>query len=174
MLALLETLIGIIRLRKGPDAIPHSMALFLVVVAFWLLVDMLGGVVLPDIQDNSVAGLAISLVGLLAFAMIVNLGGKKARLLQTMTALIGCGALLGSVAVLITGVTLSLDTESPFVLTGVLAVWAVMAFSIVVDGHILSRTLEWPRLFGVIVAFLIFVLQYNIGYWFNPAQSVAA
>ena len=174
MLALLQTLFHIIRLRKGPDALPRSSVLLVIVVAFWLFVDVLGGIIIPAFGNSSVSGLAISLLGLVIYALVVTLAGRGARLLQALTALIGCGAMLGFAMTLTIGVALQLQDVAPMPLIGLLAAWSITLFSIVVDGHILSRTLERPQVFGVAIAFLVFALQYYLSVTFNPAQPVAA
>lgn len=174
MLALLQTLIDVIRLRKGPDALPRSSVLFVIVVVFWLFVDVLGEIVIPAYGNSPVSGLAISLLGLVIYSLVATLAGRNARVLQMLTALIGCGAILGLAMTLIIGAALQLKDVAPLQLIGLLAAWAITLFSIVVDGHILSRTVERPQLFGVVIAFLVFALQYYLSVTFNPAQPAAA
>lgn len=174
MLTLLQTIFDIIRFRKGPDAIPHSMALFVIVVALWVFVDLLGELIIPDLGTTSISGLVVPLVGLTLFTVIVSLERRNERLLQTMTALIGCGAVLGMVLTVVIAVTLRFQEISVVALLGMMIVWAITLLSIVVDGHILSRTLERPRLYGVIIAFLIFAVQQYLHTAMNPAQAAAA
>jgi len=174
MLTLLQTLVDIIRFRKGPDAIPHSMALFVIVVGLWLFVDLLGELVIPDLGTTSISGLVVSVIGLGLFGVIVALDRKNERLLQMMTALVGCGAVLGMVLTLVIAVMLRFQEISAIAVLGLMTVWAITLFSILVDGHILSRTLERPRLYGVILAFFIFAVQYYLSTALNPAQTTAA
>src|SRR5210317_430149 len=174
MLALLQTLLDIIRLRKGPDAIPHSTLLLVIVVAFWLFVDILGELLVPRFGGLSASGIAITLLGLVVFAMMVTLDGKNARMLQMLTAMIGCGALFGLALTLVLAVALRFGQFPPIPLLALLSVWRVTLFSVIVDGHIMSRTLERPRLHGIIAAFLVFALQYYLSATFNPAPPAAA
>jgi uncharacterized membrane protein YuzA (DUF378 family) len=174
MLALLQTLFDIIRLRKGPDALPRSPILLAIVVASWLFVDILAGVVLPTFGRSSISGLAISMLGIIIYAFIATLYGRNARIMQMLTALIGCGAVLGLAVTLTIGVALQLQGLDLVAILSVLAVWSITLFSIVVDGHILSRTLDRPQLHGVIIAFLVFALQYYLSVTFNPVQPAAA
>ena len=173
MLALLETLLDIIRLRKGPDAVPHSTMLLTIVVAFWLFVDVLGGLIVPQFGGVSASGLAITLLGLVIFALIATLSGRNARMLQMLTAMIGCGALFGLVLTLVLAVALRYQQFPPVQLIALLSVWTVTLFSVIVDGHILSRTLERPRIHGVIAAFLVFALQFYLSTTFSPAPAAA-
>ena len=174
MLALLQTLFDIIRLRKGPDAIPHSGLLLIIVVAVWLGVDILGGLIVPRFGGLSASGIAITLLGLVVFAMMATLDGKNARMVQMLTAMIGCGALFGLTLTLVLAVALRLGQYPPVPLLALLSVWSVTLFSVIVDGHIVSRTLERPRLHGIIAAFMVFVLQYYLSATFNPAPPAAA
>ena len=174
MLALLQTLFDIIRLRKGPDALPRSSVLLAIVVAFWLFIDILAGVILPAFGRSSISGLAISTLGIIIYAFVATLYGRSARIMQMLTALIGCGAVLGLAVTLTIGVALQLQGLDVVAILSVLAVWSITLFSIVVDGHILSRTLDKPQLHGVIIAFLIFALQYYLSVTFNPVQPAAA
>jgi hypothetical protein len=174
MLALLQTLFDIIRLRKGPDAIPKSSVLFAIVVAFWLLVDALAGIIIPSFGKSSVSGLAISALGVIVFALVATLDGRNARIMQMLTAMIGCGAVLGIAVTVTIGIVLQLQSLDIVPVVGVIVVWSITLFSIVVDGHILSRTLERPQITGVIIAFLVFALQYYLSVTFNPAQPAAA
>jgi hypothetical protein len=173
MLALLKTILDIMRLRKGPDAIPHSMLLLVIVVAFWLFVDVLGGIIVPQFGGLSASGLAITLLGLVIFAMMATLDARKARMVQMLTAMIGCSAVFGFVLTLVLAVALRFQEIQPVPLLALLLVWSVMLFSVVVDGHILSRTLERPRVHGLIAAFLVFALQYYLSATFNPSTAAA-
>jgi hypothetical protein len=161
------------RLRKGPDAIPHSLLLLVIVVAFWLFVDVLGGLIVPQFGGLSASGLAITLLGLVVFAMLATLDAKKARMVQMLTAMIGCSAVFGFVLTLVLAVALRFQEVQPVPLLALLLVWSVMLFSVVVDGHILSRTLERPRVQGLIAAFLVFALQFYLSATFNPSTAAA-
>jgi len=174
MLALLKTLLDIIRLRRGPDAIPYSSLLLAMVVALWIFVEILGGLIVPRFRGPTASGLAITLLGLVIFALMATLEGRKERMMQMLTAMIGCGALFGFALTLVLAVALRFQQFQPVTLLALLSVWAVTLFSVAVDGHILSRTLERPRLLGIIVAFLVFALQYYLSLTFNPAPPAAA
>ena len=174
MLALLQTLLDIIRLRKGPDALPRSSILFAIVVAFWLFVDVFAGIIIPTFGRSSISSFAISTLGIIIYAFVATLYGRNARVMQMLTALIGCGAVLGLAVTLTIGVALQLQGLDLVAIVSVLAVWSITLFSIVVDGHILSRTLDRPQLHGVVIAFLIFALQYYLSVTFNPVQPATA
>ena len=91
-----------------------------------------------------------------------------------LTAMIGCSAVFGFILTLILAVALRYQQVPPMSLLALLSVWSVTLFSVVVDGHILSRTLERPRVHGIIAAFMVFAFQFYLSAAFNPAQAGAA
>ncbi|MCP5092556.1 MAG: hypothetical protein GY949_16710, partial [Gammaproteobacteria bacterium] len=52
MLALFETLFDIIRLRKGPDALPHSVILLLIVTALWIFAGLTMTMLTPELDER--------------------------------------------------------------------------------------------------------------------------
>ena len=116
LLALFETLFDIIRLKKGPDAIPSSSVLL---------------------------------------AAVVVLAGHGPRLLQATMAFLGCGAIIG---LLFVAANVFL---SPFLsenLTGLIAT-LILLWSVPVEGHIISRTIDKHWYLGVIIAMAVFIFQ---------------
>ena len=52
MLELIRTLFDIIRLQKGPDAIPYSNMLFALAIAFWLFAGMVMTLATPELDQK--------------------------------------------------------------------------------------------------------------------------
>ena len=166
VLALIRTLLDIIRLQKGPDAIPHSSVLFGVAIAFWLLAGMVMTLATPELeQKDFVLGTLIGVVGLSCYAAIIVASGKRPRLLQAITAVIGCGALL-SLIVVVCDALLSVFVRED--LAG-LVVTLILLWSVPVEGHIISRTLDRHWYFGVVIAMAVFVLQLFLYSAIDPA-----
>ena len=89
MLALFETLFDIIRLRKGPDAIPYSPVVFALTMALWLAAGLVMTIMTPQLgQQDFLIGTVTGLSGLGCYAGIVLLTGNRPRLLQTVTAIL--------------------------------------------------------------------------------------
>ena len=101
---LIRTLFDITLLRKGPDAIPRSGLLLALVVGLWVFAS-LAGLALIDRFDETdfFLGLFSGFAGIACYAAIVVLGGFAPRLTQTLTALVGCGALIFLIFVAATG-----------------------------------------------------------------------
>ena len=159
VLPLLKTLFDIALLRKGPDSIPHSPVLLMLSIGLWslaafvftTLIDSANG---SDIR-REVLGLAIA-TG--CYFTVIAIAGFGNRVLQTITALIGCGALI------FLCFTASLVTVGR--LTGAmginLLVVLYLMWSISVEGHIIGRAVDRPLYVGILIALVIFVLQYTI------------
>lgn len=176
--ALIQTLFDIMRLRKGPDAIPRSQVLFVVVLVAWLIAGSLAAAIIGGIPLNRLfLGWFTSFIGLGVYASIVSLYGKSARMLQMLTAVLGCGFLftiIVSVLEMIGFNLLDAESGSSLLQTVVLIIWFVYAWSIVVEGFILSVTIEQPRFVGTMIALAVFILQLYLLWVVFPSPDVAA
>jgi hypothetical protein len=154
---LIKTLFDIVLIRKGPDAIPHSRLLLSAAVILWLFPLVVAIVIVPTFEGAVVVVTVASwLLSLACYALIVVLARLGHRLVQAMTAIAGCGALifLGQVAGLI--------FLTPF-LGAALAqifIYLLLAWSVRVKGHIIARTIDCEWYLGILIAISVFVLQY--------------
>ncbi len=166
MLALFETLFDIIRLRKGPDAIPHSTVLLAIVVGLWLFAGLVVTITTPELdQAGFVFGTLAGVGGLACYAAIIVSFRRGARLLQAVIAILGCGALLSLVSV-------AADVFLKPFLSGNLTdivVALIILWSVPVEGHIISRTIDRHWYLGVAFAMAVFVLQLVLYRQLNPA-----
>ncbi len=156
MLILLRTLSGIVLLRLGPDALPRSG--FLVALTFLAMsaVSFLGLALSGGYQPWSVGFFGLSLgLSLGTYTVALRMRGFADRLLQTFAALFGASVIIGVIEIplLATG---SLGDESQ---ARVLLLLLLIAWSILVDGHILSRALEVPLIGGTLLALSVFAAQ---------------
>ena len=156
MLSLVSTLLDIALLRKGPDAIPRSWILLAMTVGLWLFSSLAGLALIARIDESDfLLGLFGGLVGIILYATIVVVSGHGDRLLQTVTAVIGCGALI-FLAFLAEYVLFT-----PFV--GERITWLVanliLLWSIPVEGHIIARAIDRHWYIGILLALAVFVLQ---------------
>lgn len=168
MLALIETLFDIIRLRKGPDAIPHSTVLLAIVIGLWLFSGVVVTITSPDLDQTSfLFGTLGALAGLGCYAAIILLFGRGARALQALVAILGCGALLSLISA-------AADVFLKPMLSANLSntiVALILLWSVPVEGHIISRTIERHWYLGVVIAMAIFVLQLVLYRQMNPAAT---
>ena len=157
MQALISTLFDILTLRKGPDAIPHSLLLLVIAVVMWFLPLLSGTQLLPALDAQAVLNVTVSwLVSLACYVLVILVAGRSARLIQAMTAIIGCGALISF------GQISSVVFLTPFLSDNIVAIVVelLLFWSVYVKGHIVARTLAREWYVGLIIAIGVFLLQY--------------
>jgi len=107
-----------------------------------------------DEQDFAI-GTLTGIAGLLCYTAIVVISGKRARLMQTVMALLGCGALI-SLMFVAGDVFLTpflSENLTNFIVT------LILLWTVPVEGHIISRTLDRHWYIGVAIAMAVFVFQ---------------
>jgi len=170
MLALFETLFNIIRLRKGPDAIPYSPVVFAITLALWLAAGVVMTIMTPELGTHDfLIGTFTGLTGLGCYAGIVLLTGNRPRLLQTVTAILGCGAIL-SLLFVAGNVFLS-----PFLSKNITSLVAtlILLWSIPVEGHIIARAINRHWYVGIVAAMAVFTFQLFLYGLVDPADPQA-
>ena len=157
MLALFLTLFDIVRLRKGPEAIPYSWVLCLVVLTLWLLAGFAIALSTERIDDQDFLNSTFTgVVALACYAAIVVSSGLTPRLLQTATAILGCGALISFLYLVETVVLGALVGEPVTTLIAMLIVF----WSVPVEGHIIARAIDRHWYVGIAAAMAVFVFQW--------------
>ena len=146
---------------------PRSGLLLLMVIGLWLF-SSLAGLALIDRfdEDDFFLGLFSGIVGIAAYAAVVVLGGYPGRLLQTITTLIGCGALIFLAFVAEYVLFRPVVGER---LTGLVAN-LILLWSVPVEGHIIARAINRHWYIGILIAIAVFALQYIL-YNLVAAQS---
>lgn len=170
MLALFKTLFDIIRLRKGPDAIPYSWLLCLMALTLWLFAGLAMTIMSEELGERDfLLGTFTGVVGLACYASIVVLSGNTPRLLQTVTAILGCGAALSFLFVAGNVFLTPFLSEN---LTRLIAT-LILLWSIPVEGHIIARTIDRHWYVGIVAAMTVFVFQLYIYSLLDPAAQTA-
>jgi hypothetical protein len=157
VLPLIRTLFDVALLRKGPESIPRSGILLLMSLALWAL----AAFSFSSLIEN--AGGADFRRELLNFALAMSCyygvlvsTGKSQRIMQTLTSLIGCGALM---VLCFTAALVTLGQLAGGAIITMLAI-AYLIWSMSVEGHIIARAIDREFYIGVLIAFGIFVFQY--------------
>jgi len=128
-------------------------------VALWLF-SALAALALIEQFDESdfFLGFFSGIIGILCYAALVVVAGRSERVLQTISAIIGCGALIS--VFFVTEYVLLL----PFlgdVATGLIAN-LILLWSVPVEGHIIARAVDRHWYIGILIAIVVFALQYVI------------
>ena len=101
-------------------------------------------------------GLFNGVLGILCYSAIVVFSGHSDRLLQTLAAIIGCGALIWIAFVAVFALFLPFIGEFPtYVIATLIIFWSVP-----VEGHIIARAIDRHWYFGIAIAMIVFVFQY--------------
>ena len=171
MLALLKTLFDILRLKKGPDAIPYSWLITLITLMLWLVAGFVIAAMTEEMSNEDfLVGTFTGVVGLACYAAIVVLSGRTPRLLQTVTAILGCGALLSFLFVVGTLVLTPLLSAN---MTN-LVMTLILLWSIPVEGHIIARAIDRHWYVGIVAAMAVFVFQLFLYAYLNPTVETVA
>jgi len=165
VLTLFKTLVQIILLRKGPEYIPHSTVLLVIVVALWLLVGVVDVMVVEAYTSSDLLmDMVLALVGLGFYVIIVANFGRSARLARCVTAILGCSIVF---SVVLSGGRLVL----PLLLTDSEIDWIsqlIWFWSIPVEGHIIARTIERPWFIGFLIALAVLFAQLQLFVFLKP------
>ncbi len=160
MVTLIQTLLDITLLRKGPEAIPASWFLFGVTVLLRTFAVILLVVAIEQFTLKSVRlDLVVWLVGLLCFGTVLVMAGKRERLAPTMTALVGIGAIVTFAMLVVTVVGGALFADQPVATVAQL----VLLWSVIVKGHIMARATGWHWYAGLLISLGVLLLQLIAG-----------
>jgi hypothetical protein len=159
VLPLVRTLFEIVLLRKGPDSIPRSAVLFIMIVVLWFFSSLAVLALIEQFDESDfLLGLFTALVGILCYAAIVVISGHSSRVLQTVSAVLGCGALISLAFVA------EFVLFTPFLgqsISGIVA-QLILLWSVPVEGHIVARAIDRHWYVGILIAISVFVLQFVI------------
>jgi len=175
MLVYVQTLINIALRRLGPEHIPDSgLLLGLTLVAYvavqvplaWLAYGP-SSVVLTTIGVS-----ALLLIGFLW--ALLRLSGHQSRFRQTLTALLGTSALLSFLTIPFSLWRQSTLDAQPVTALPSLFIFAIMLWSLAIDGHILARALSRPFVIGMMISIAYFFVHTTVLFEMLPASMPVA
>ena len=172
MFELFKVFGSIVLRRLGPEDLPASGFLLGLTALIYVLSQAPVAMLALSDTNSAVLTLIIDLVLIAGFLWILLLlTGFRARYRQTLTALLGAGALLSLLSVPFTLWQESLLNE-PAGATAIpsAAILAIVVWSFVVNGHILSRALSRPFSIGLMIAIAYFFLHTTLLFEFIPAE----
>jgi hypothetical protein len=150
-------------LRRSPADAPDSSFLLVVVGGGYLLINLVT-VILTNAASQAFVLILADLALLSAWALgVLTSFGKRARLTQTLTALLGTGGLLQLISL-----PLSLTAEVGLTwLTNlsVLAFLFILLWAVTVYGFIVARAIETSVGIGMFFASIYFLLSFQLAAW---------
>lgn len=144
-------------LRKGPERVPASWLVFSFALALMQLTSFIGATLIDYGDDYShLLAFMSNLLGMCVYAAILFATGFANRFLQTVSAIVACGAILG---LLFVGSYVML---TPFLGKDIAVMLATLFifWSVPVEGHIIARAIEQNRYLGIAIAMVVFIVQY--------------
>jgi len=145
-------------LRQGPERVPASWLVFLLSIALMQLTSIVGATLIEYGDDYShLLAFISSLLGMCIYAAVLFLTGFANRFLQTVSAIVACGAILGLLFVF------SYVMLTPLVGKDIAVVVALLFifWSVPVEGHIIARAIEQNWYLGIVIAMVVFIVQYG-------------
>ncbi len=162
MHALIQFFVELCLLRRAPQDLPESGALFALTFTASLLMSALLGSVAKLSPLLALAEGTVDLLftlGLLYLAL--RFLDRLPRFRQTATALLGAGALIGVVAVLPVSLLSGIEPGEQPPLAG-LFLLGLIAWSILVTGHILRHSFDLRLGQGIVISAAYTLLSYTL------------
>ncbi len=163
MKALFDYFLDLCLFRKGPQDVPWSPALLVLVWAMDLLV---GWLLIGDFSIHPFRALMESLLDsaltLGVLWLLLEWRAKTARFVQAATAALGSGALLSAIALPVSRLAASGVTRSPQADWGGMLLLGLVVWSVAVFGHILRHALDIKTGEGMALSFIYTVLSYSL------------
>lgn len=143
-------------MRKGPEHIPGSWLLLVVAVSLLVVASFSATVLIEPLREQDLRLSAVTTLLVLAFyGAVLFVTGYGGRLVQVLTAVIGCGAVL---TFLVIGefilFTPLFGAPAAISIATLMFLWSVP-----VEGHIISRAIQQHWIVGVAIAVAAFILQ---------------
>lgn len=165
MLQLVYFFVDLCLLRRKPQDLPASTTLFGLVLG----VALLGGLLLSVTAGASLlAGIGQTALDLILMLGVLHVAlkamKKQARYLQTATALVGADAVVGFVALVPVSLArpaLGAEPAADVLFAGLLFL-ALVAWSVLIVGHILRHAFDLPLAQGVIIAIAFDVFSFVV------------
>jgi hypothetical protein len=159
MLALFRFFLQLATLRRGPQDLPASMVLLVLLAVLSVLIGTANGQVLfGGVRASLGANLIDLFLTLVLLFALLQFRGHVARWLQTASAFFGLGVLAGLIMLLIRAPADLLDIKELAMLVDlILAIWLHIAL-----GNVLRHALGIPLLAGVMIVLSYTVLAFNI------------
>jgi hypothetical protein len=170
MLALFRFFVELALLRRGPQDLPASSALLVLLAGLNVLVGAANGIELfGGVRPAFGANLLDLMLSMLMLYALLQFKGHLARWQQTATAFFGLGVLAGLIMLFIRSPADSMGiTGLAMLLDLILAIWLHVGL-----GNVLRHALGIPLMAGVIIVLSYTVLAFNlIARVFPPAVNL--
>ncbi len=167
MLAYVQAFINIALRRSGPEDLPDSGFLLGLTLVVYIATQIPLGP--GDVLVRAVtASLALLFGGMW---VLLNLTGYRARYRRALTAMLGVNALLSALSAPFSLWSQSLMGTESSAATPNTMIFAIMLWSITIDGHIFARVLSRPYGIGLLIAIGFFFLHTAVLFELMPGGT---
>jgi len=160
MSAILRSFLRIMTFQQGPESIPYSPFLASASIFINILVSVMTNAILLT-QDSFIITLVRTLLILsintfLIWALL-NLRSRSNRFLQTITAFMGCDAIITAATLLLLSLIGGVDSSAGGIITSLLALWSIFIY-----GFVFYKSFEIRLSLGIISAFILIMFSYRV------------
>jgi hypothetical protein len=156
----------ICQLRRGPEEIPYSMRLLVVLIGASLAIDVLSERVLGG-HDALARSLVSTTLVLTLCWVALAVRGLVNRYVQTASALVACSIVFSLLVLPLAMLAGPMPSDASLTPLQTLLVWAMFAifvWSVLVDAHIIRRALDAPFGLGVALALAWTIADWTLGH----------
>lgn len=144
-------------LRKGPEQIPDSWLVFLLSLILMVFATFVAATLINLGEDYShLLTFVTNLLGIAIYSAVLFATGHIRRFLPILSAVVACSSIL-SLLFVAAYVMLSPFLGANF---AVIIATLIIIWSIPVEGHIIARGIEQHWYVGIVIAMIVFTLQY--------------
>jgi len=150
----LRVLVGIVRLKNGPEDLPVSASLLVLTIVLATVLDAVTFAIVPTPADASPALLIIInvLMTLIWYGALLRLAGRPERFLQTLTAIFGFQIILAPALVFTLWFMVTYQKDPTWQLPAELLRSIVGIWALVILARILRSATQWPIFTCVVLA----------------------
>jgi hypothetical protein len=151
---ILQVLVGIARMQKGPEDLPASINLLVILLLASIVPDAVQLALAPMPFEGSVAALIALGIGATVFwyGMVLRVAGKPERLTQTLTAIFGIQLVLAPALVISYWFLATYSTDPTWRYPAAMLRMVVEVWALVVLARILRSATQWPMFACVMLA----------------------
>lgn len=167
MLTLFKIYGDMLALRRGADAIPYSWLILLLSVGMLVVSSACAAALIDGMSaQNYVLTFSGYSLGLIFYGVVLFISGYTGRILQTISAIVACGAIITLLYVVEYVLFTSLFGAEFASVVGILIIF----WSVPVEGHIIAHAIQQHRFVGIVIAMAALILQL----WFQSALAVGS
>jgi len=160
--AILNPFIQICLLRRGPQDLPTSGILLAIALAAHTVMSILLSKVSLSAAFAMLSGVVDTVLLVVLTGALLTVQRRNARLIQTLTALAGTGAIITVIALPISGWLHGADQAAGEGVFALLLLLILTGWSLAIAGHIFRHALSVPYFVGLVLAVVFYWISISV------------